>query len=176
MNASPHMEVRPLAEADASEYHELRLRALREHPDAFTSSYEEDRLKPLAWAKSRVVPSAEAPHDFVLGAFADGKLVGILGMSVEPRAKIRHKGHVFGRDVAPECAGRGVGQKLMAACVARARGIAALEQLQLTVTDSNVRARFFYEQAGFRSFGVERNAVKIGERYIHKCHMALDLR
>jgi ribosomal protein S18 acetylase RimI-like enzyme len=169
------MEVRSLAEADASEYHELRLRALRDHPDAFTSSYEEDRLKPLAWAKSRVAPSAEAPNDFVLGAFADGKLIGILGMSVEPRAKVRHKGHVFGMYVAPEYAGRGVGQKLMTHCIRRARGIAAIEQLQLTVTESNIRAKSFYEKAGFRSFGVERNAVKIGERYVHKCHMTLDL-
>jgi ribosomal protein S18 acetylase RimI-like enzyme len=170
------MEVRPLAEADAPEYRELRLQALREHPDAFTSSYEEDRLKPLAWARSRVVPSAEAPHDFVLGAFAEGKLIGILGMSVEPRAKVRHKGHVFGMYVAPEYVGRGVGQKLLAFCIGRARGIPALEQLQLTVTESNTRAKSFYEKAGFRSFGVERNAVKIGERYIHKCHMTLDLR
>jgi ribosomal protein S18 acetylase RimI-like enzyme len=170
------MEVRPLAEADASEYHELRLRALREHPDAFTSSYEEDRLKPLAWASSRLAPSTAAPDDFVLGAFADGRLIGILGMSVEPRAKIRHKGHVFGMYVASEYAGRGVGRALMSACLRRARGIPALEQLQLTVTESNVRAKSFYESAGFRSFGMERNAVKIGERYVDKCHMSLDLR
>ena len=35
------IDVRLLTEADASEYHELRLRGLREHPEAFTSSYEE---------------------------------------------------------------------------------------------------------------------------------------
>jgi ribosomal protein S18 acetylase RimI-like enzyme len=168
--------IRPLAEADASAYQELRLRALREHPDAFTSSYEEDRTRPLAWARSRIVPSAEAPHNFVLGAFAQGKLVGILGMSVEPRIKIRHKGYVFGMYVAPEHAGRGVGRQLMTFCIARAAGIPVLEQLHLTVTESNARARSFYEQAGFRSFGVERNAVKIGERYFDKCHMVLDLR
>ena len=40
----------------------------------------------------------------------------------------------------------------------------------------NARAIRAYEKAGFRSFGVERNAIKIGERYVHKCHMALDLR
>jgi ribosomal protein S18 acetylase RimI-like enzyme len=170
------VEIRPLADVDATEYHELRLRALREHPDAFTSSYEEDRLKPLAWARSRLVPSTESPHDFVLGAFADGKLIGILGMSVEPREKIRHKGHVFGMYVSPEYAGHGVGQKLMNCCIERARGIAGLEQLQLTVTESNIRAKSFYEKAGFQSFGVERNAVKIGERYVHKCHMTLHLR
>jgi ribosomal protein S18 acetylase RimI-like enzyme len=169
-------EVRLLAEADATAYQELRLRALRDHPEAFTSSYEEDRTKPIAWARSRIVSSAESPHNFVLGAFAEGRLVGILGLSIEPRAKVRHKGHVFGMYVAPEHAGRGIGQKLMLGCIARAGTVAGLEQLQLTVTESNARARSFYEKAGFRAFGTERNAVKIGERYFHKCHMVLDLR
>jgi ribosomal protein S18 acetylase RimI-like enzyme len=168
--------IRPLSEADAPAYQELRLRALREHPDAFTSSYEEDRTKPLAWTKSRILPSCESPHNFVLGAFVDGRLVGILGMSIEPRVKVRHKGNVFGMYVAPEYAGRGIGQSLMAQCITRARGIAELEQLQLSVTASNERARSFYEKAGFRPFGTERNATKIGERYFDKCHMTLELR
>jgi ribosomal protein S18 acetylase RimI-like enzyme len=175
LGVSAQTEVRVLGEADASQYHELRLRALREHPDAFTSSYEEDRLKPLAWARSRIVPSAEAPHDFILGAFDGDRLVGILGLSVEPRAKIRHKGHVFGMYVAPEYAGRGLGRKLMDCCIERARGVPGLVLLQLTVTETNSRAKSFYEKAGFRAFGVERNAVKLGERYFDKCHMTLEL-
>jgi hypothetical protein len=51
-----------------------------------------------------------------------------------------------------------------------------LEQLQLTVTEGNVRAKSLYEKAGFRAFGLEQNAIKVGEQYFHKCHMALDLR
>jgi RimJ/RimL family protein N-acetyltransferase len=51
-----------------------------------------------------------------------------------------------------------------------------LEQLQLTVTDSNVRAKSFYEKAGFRAFGVEPNALKLGGQYFDKCHMMRDLR
>jgi RimJ/RimL family protein N-acetyltransferase len=169
------VEVRSLVEDDAAEYHALRLRALREHPDAFTSSYEEDRLKPLAWARSRIAASPDAPHGFILGAFAEGNLVGILGLSIDTRAKVRHKGEVFGMYVAREHAGRGVGQALMTACIGRAKETAGLEQLRLTVTETNARAKSFYESAGFRSFGVERNAVKVDGRYFDKCHMLLDL-
>jgi RimJ/RimL family protein N-acetyltransferase len=169
------MEIRQLGEADAAEYHELRLRGLREHPDAFTSSFEEESAKPLAWAQKRLARSADAPHDFMLGAFAAGRLVGVVGVSIQPRNKERHKGWVFGMYVAPEQAGRGVGRALLAGCIARARTVPALEQLQLTVTDGNARAKAFYEAAGFRAFGLERNAVKLGERYFDKCHMALML-
>jgi RimJ/RimL family protein N-acetyltransferase len=161
------IDVRQLAEADASEYHELRLRGLREHPDAFTSSYEEECERPLSWVKTRVANSV------VLGAYVGGRLVGVLGMSVDPRAKVRHKAQVFGMYVAPEHAGRGIGKTLVGECIARARSMAGFEQLQLTVTDSNARAKALYERAGFRSFGVEPNAVKVAGRYYDKCYMML---
>jgi RimJ/RimL family protein N-acetyltransferase len=169
-------EIRQLTDADALAYHELRLRGLREHPEAFTSSFEEESRKPLDWAQKRLAHSPEAPYNFVLGALSDAGLIGIVGVSVEPRAKIQHKGTVFGMYVAPEHAGRGVGQRLLTACIQRARRIPGLEQLQLTVTEGNARAKTLYEKAGFRAFGLERNALKIGERYFHKCHMTLDLR
>lgn len=169
------LDIRRLTESDAAEYRELRLRGLREHPDAFTSSFEEDQLKPLEWARQRLGARPEAPHDFILGAYADGKLVGILGMSVEARTKVRHIGEVFGMYVAPEHAGRGAGRLLVDACIARARET-GLERLRLTVTDSNARAKSLYERAGFRAFGLERNAVKVDGSYFDKCHMALALR
>jgi RimJ/RimL family protein N-acetyltransferase len=163
------VDIRQLGEADAADYRELRLRGLREHPEAFTSSDEEERDKPLEWTVSRV------KADVVLGAYVDRRLVGVLGMSIEPRAKIRHKGHVFGMYVAPEHAGHGVGRALVAECIARAKRIPGLELLQLTVTEGNVRAKSLYEKAGFRAFGLERNALKLGARHFDKCHMSLDL-
>jgi RimJ/RimL family protein N-acetyltransferase len=44
------------------------------------------------------------------------------------------------------------------------------------VTEGNARAKSLYEKAGFRAFGLEQNALKIGGQYFHKCHMSLDLR
>ena len=41
------MSVRVLTRADAAAFRELRLRALKENPEAFTSSYEEAVLQPL---------------------------------------------------------------------------------------------------------------------------------
>jgi hypothetical protein len=96
------MEIRQLTDVDAPAYHELRLRGLRDHPEAFTSSFEEESVKPLDWVQKRLAQSPEAPYNFVLGAFSDAKLVGIVGVFVEPTPKIQHKGNVFGMYVAPE--------------------------------------------------------------------------
>jgi ribosomal protein S18 acetylase RimI-like enzyme len=168
------MQIRQLERSDAAPYHALRLRMLRTYPDAFTSSYEEDSQKPLAWAEQRIAPGAESAHDFVLGAFGDsGEMIGSVGLAVEARMKQRHKAMLFGMYVAPESGSRGVGRALLAACLDRARGIPGLEQIYLSVTATNDRARKLYESAGFETFGIEERAIRIGPEYFAKAHMVL---
>ena len=170
------MLIRQLGIADAPPYHALRLRMLRIHPDAFTSSYEEDVQKPLSWVEQRLEPGPAAPDDFVLGAFdAAGALVGSIGFNVEGRAKQRHKGFIFGMYVAPECVGQGIGRALLERCLERARRETRVEQINLTVTASNERARRLYELAGFVAFGIEERAIKVGATYFAKAHMVLRL-
>jgi ribosomal protein S18 acetylase RimI-like enzyme len=146
---------------------------LREHPDAFTSSYEEDRDKPIATTVKRLAPDS---GDIVFGAFVDGQLVGIAGIGRETRRKNAHKATVFGMFVAPEHAGRGIGDALLAHLIAAAKRDSTLTQLVLTVTDTNTRAIALYERAGFASFGVEPRAIRVGDSYFGKNHMYLSLR
>lgn len=162
------MLVRMLGPADATLYRALRLRALREHPDAFTSSYEQDRDQPVEAAAHRL-----ATHAF-WGAYRQAELAGFVGLERELRPKNRHKGTVMGMYVAPEAGGQGVGAALLKALVAHAR-CNGLESLVLTVTDGNERAQRLYASAGFRSFGVEPDAIRVGGRSIAKNHMHLAL-
>ncbi len=162
------MIVRMLGPADATLYRSLRLRALREHPDAFTSSYSEDREQPVEVAAQRL-----AAHAF-WGAYRHGELYGFVGLEREPRAKNRHKATVMGMYVAPEAWGQGVGRALLAALIAHARAN-GLQSLVLTVTEGNERARRLYEAAGFRSFGVEPDAIRVAGQPYAKNHMHLDL-
>src|SRR5512137_1345279 len=90
------VKIRRLGPDDLAAYRALRLRGLAEHPEAFTSSVEEEAAKPPAALASRLAPKAVSPRDVVLGAFVGGALVGIVGLEVDPRRKVRHKGHVFG--------------------------------------------------------------------------------
>lgn len=170
------MDIRQLGVTDAPTYHALRLRMLRIYPDAFTSSYEEDIQKPLAWVEQRLAPSSGSPANFVLGAFAvDAALVGSIGFSVESRGKQQHNGFIFGMYVAPEFAAQGIGRALLGRCIERARRIPGVEQINLTVTATNERARRLYETAGFTAFGIEDHAIKVGDVYYAKAHMVLRL-
>lgn len=164
------MQVRRLAPADVDAYRALRLRALREHPEAFTSSYEEDAAQPPEWTRQRLA----SPSFAGWGAFEAAALFGMVGLERERRAKNRHKATVVGMYVAPEAAGHGVGRALLDVLVAHARaeGVASLV---LTVTVGNEPARRLYQGAGFRSFGIEPDAIRVEGRAHAKNHMYLEL-
>jgi ribosomal protein S18 acetylase RimI-like enzyme len=160
------VEIRRLTVPDAPAYRAFRLRGLREHPEAFTSSWEEDRAKPLSASEARLM-SHQQRH---WGAFVAGALHGIAGLELLARNKERHKGRVVGMYVAPESASSGLGAALLEAIVADAR-ILAITDLVLTVTEGNGPAFGLYRKAGFSAFGTEPRAICVQGRYLAKVHM-----
>ena len=165
------MEIRRLAVKDAPEYRALRLRAFRDHPEAFTTSHEELEQQPLSDTEKRF----GAEHLAFWGAFDDsGALCGYVGLDREARVKCRHKATLIGMYVVPERAGHGIGRGLVDALLAHAREL-DLELVLLTVTEGNSRAAQLYERCGFRSFGIEPRAIKVAGRAYAKNHMYLEL-
>jgi ribosomal protein S18 acetylase RimI-like enzyme len=165
------MDIRPLAPSDAPVYRTLRLRALREHAQAFTSDHDEDEKLPLSASEKRLQPGDGKRF---WGAFDGAALRGMVGLEREARSKTRHKAKVVGMYVAPEVAGQGVGRALLDRLVAEARA-SGVELLVLTVTDGNQAATTLYERAGFHSFGVEPDAIRVDGRSFGKRHMVLQM-
>jgi RimJ/RimL family protein N-acetyltransferase len=165
---SSDIAIRRLVPDDVAVYRALRLRGLKEHPDAFTSGYDEEAAKPVAATEARLAPEAGSR---MWGACVEGTLVGAIGLLREPRVKILHKGEVFGMYVVRERAGQGVGAALLSHLLGEARREPGLTQLTLTVTETNVAARRLYEKFGFRSFGIEPRAIRVGDTHYDKNHM-----
>lgn len=174
MPGLPHRVRLPrlLNPADAPAYQALRLQALRDAPEAFTSSFEEEHLRPLLVAEQRLAPASSTRF---WGVFDDaGLLLGMVGLERERRVKNEHKGTVVAMCVAPAAQGRGVGAALLAALLDHARET-GLTQLALTVTEGNITALRLYQRAGFVAFGTEPRAIRVDGRYLGKVHMALNL-
>ena len=161
------MHVRPLEPADAAQYRALRLRGLRDHPDAFTSSFEEESQRPLADAERRLSGESRA---CMWGAFVDGELAGVFGFEREARLKNSHKATLIGMFVAPEFSGRRIGCALVGAVMQGARD-AGISMLVLTVTEGNAKARALYARAGFQAIGVEPDAIRVAGASFGKEHM-----
>ncbi len=168
------MLVRALEIDDADAFHELRLRGLEESPDPFLVTLAEDAALSMEYVRGRFPRGGDA---FALGAFDDGgRLVGIVGFSRETRAKVRHRGDVWGMYVAPEARGMGAGRALMEELVRRCREMEGLEQVVLEVATGATAACRLYSAVGFETIGEHRESMKDGERYLDTRHMVLRLR
>ena len=159
------MSVRILTSSDAAAFRALRLRALREHPEAFTSSFEEDARKPLSATEQRIAGDSGSVF---WGAFADSDIRGMIGLTRDSRAKTQHKGDIVAMYVAPELGRRGLARALLQAAIDYARREAGLEQLVLTVTRTNQAAAKLYKSAGFVTFGLQPRAIKVDGEYFDK--------
>ncbi|MDO9439199.1 GNAT family N-acetyltransferase [Hydrogenophaga sp.] len=166
------MPIRRLTPDDAPAYRALRLRALREHPQAFTSDYVEASKRPVEDSRRRLA-SGWVPF---WGAFDDaGALVGMVGLECATGAKQRHKATVVAMVVAQESAGRGIGRELLRALMAHAVAT-GLTDLVLTVTEGNASAIRLYEANGFVAFGTEPRAIEVDGQLFAKVHMHCSLR
>ena len=112
---------------------------------------------------------------FVVGAFLDGELVGVSGFFIDRGPKRRHRGHVWGVYVTAKARGQGIARTVMTTLLDRARAIQGVEQIVLSVTTTQTAATALYRSLGFQSFGLERRALKIGDRYVDEEYFVLPL-
>jgi RimJ/RimL family protein N-acetyltransferase len=165
--------IRPLAPSDASAFRALRIRALIDHPEAFGRTPEEvDSVE--VWAE-RLRVDAGSDLDCLLGAFEGERLLGVAGCHRERAIKQRHVVHIWGVYVVPEHRRTGLGRRIFATAVDRARTWPGVEQIWLDVTTVNTGARALYASCGFKSVAIKPRSLKVGDRYYDEELMALSL-
>ncbi|WP_235857339.1 GNAT family N-acetyltransferase [Paenibacillus albiflavus] len=133
------------------------MEALKNHPEAFSSSYEDSVQTPLEDVEKRIKNDKD---NYILGAFTEnGQLVGIAGFRREQGIKVKHKGMIWGVYVSAEHRGKGIAQSLIKEILTRGKEIEGLMQISLGVTQSNKVAAELYKKLGFETYGVEKNAL-----------------
>lgn len=163
------IKIRLLNENDAEEYKEKRIEALQNHPEAFSSSVEEELEYSLEVHASRL----RAVNAYTFGAFKEDKLVGVVTLVTEIKRKLKHRSDIFAMYVTPQVRRHGVGKQLMNAAIEKAKEIGGVEQVYLTVSSNNIAAKNLYESIGFKMIGSDPRAMKIGNTYIGEDLMAL---
>ena len=164
--------VRRLNQADLASYRALRLQALLECPSAFGATPEGDKKLSDAQVLARF---ESTPGQAMWGGFdEDGRLCATLGMYRDLGEKQAHKASIFAVYVQPAARGHQLGRKLMEAAIAHGR-ILGLRQILLGCNADNHSALRLYEQAGFRSYGVEPAAICVNGIFFDEVLMALRL-
>jgi ribosomal protein S18 acetylase RimI-like enzyme len=168
------MMIRRIQPEDVESFWKLRLKALKDHPDAFGASYEESKDTPIQIVRERLINSNT---NFVIGDFTDaGELIGMVGFRQEHSKKMQHKGMIWGMYVDKSYQGQGIGKKLLTEIITIVDQITEIEQINLIVVDYNITAKRLYESLGFTTYGTEINAMKLNENtYVNDNHMVKKL-
>jgi ribosomal protein S18 acetylase RimI-like enzyme len=176
MRPLPDLQIRAVAEADLEAYKALRDHALAHHDEAFTSDAATEAQRTAQSYRARLGGDADGQSGFTLGAWRGDRLVGAITCERDPRSKVRHIGHIVGMMVMSDQQGQGVGRALLDALIVRASADDELHQITLSVTAGNSAATRLYESAGFTRYGSLPRAIRIGERFLDKQLMQLNLR
>ncbi|WP_233499500.1 GNAT family N-acetyltransferase [Bacillus velezensis] len=114
------MYIRRLTANDTKPDTDIRLKALKDHPDAFAVSYEEEKEWPSEKFKARL----ESGNAIVLGVFEKDRLMGILKISKHSLFNLRHIAVIGSMYISPKHRRSG----------AEAKKMKDTEQLHLSVT------------------------------------------
>ena len=154
------MNVRQLRRPDAGAYQSLRLRALRENPEAFSASYADEVNRSIDEVAARVEPAKDGSVR-MFGAFENDELAGFVAVLHPQRAKLRHVVELAGMYVAPEYRRRGFGAALLRATISHVRSLDGVRLIRLGVNDHNISAKALYQSVGFENCGIEPEVLNI---------------
>lgn len=159
------MNIRRLSEEDAPAWRELRIRMLRDHPEAFGEHVDDFLARPIEEVVAHMVEGN------IFGAFDAEQLVGAAGWHDQKGRKRAHIGVIWGMYVAPEARRKNLGRKLIEVLLAEIRA-SGRDLAELSVAESNIGARKLYEATGFREWGREPDALRVESTRVTEIHMS----
>ncbi len=159
------LSVVQIGEDDIARLREIRLEALRSHPEAFSA--DPDVWETFTTERWRALLKSSDWFAAVDG----GDWMGIAAFSREGNSKkTEHLGSLGAMYVRAKYRGKGVGDALISAILEHAAQ--RIEQIKLTVNADNKPAIALYERHGFRAYGRTPRALKIAGRYYDEIEMA----
>jgi GNAT superfamily N-acetyltransferase len=166
------MEIRRLTPLDADRFRGLRLLATRLEPVALSPSAAEEAALPMAVFERRLAAHSSGG---VFGACDGERLLGIVSMRQETDPKRLHICQVFGLFVLPENRRAGIGTLLLKKVVEVVRQETAFKRLRAFVNVNNGALGLLLAN-GFVTYGLEPDAIAVGEEFFDAIHLSLALR
>jgi RimJ/RimL family protein N-acetyltransferase len=164
------IRILPSQPRDWTAYRTMRLEALRNHPTAFGSSYEDNLLHEDGHWQQRVTTQDE--REALYFAWHEGRLIGMTGIYRDLGRKQLHAAEVWGVYVKPEWRGLHIAEALIEACLDWARKKKVVIA-RLGVAVDNLPALRCYERCGFTTTGVVQRAIfhdgQFVDEYLMSC-------
>ena len=163
-----NIRVVELKPENAQEYLELRKSSEFEFPQYVGPSAERELLSGAEGIKG-VMTLYPEEGTTIFGAFSEGKLVGVLGMSRRLSPKFKHRAFLWGMFVSCKFRKLKVGTLLLSYVKNWAKNHSEIKVLWLQVTETNFPAISFYKKHGFEIYGTEKQSLFTQGEY-HTAH------
>jgi RimJ/RimL family protein N-acetyltransferase len=163
--------IRKVRPGESAIYREVRLACLKNVPQFFGSTYEEQVLHPKFQFETFIEDGS--PDHVMFGAFDGEQLIGITGFNRMARQRAMHRGEIVQVYVDSNYRGQNIGEQLIRRTLDYAFTLDGIEQVQLSVIASNKTAIRLYEKLGFRAFGIQPRYFKVGDEYLDQQFMQL---
>jgi RimJ/RimL family protein N-acetyltransferase len=152
-----NVTLRPARESDAGSYRDLRLEALRNHPEAFSSDHAINEAQPPSYWKGRLRELRD-DNGMIFFAIHEDRFIGMCGIYRGSSPKTRHSATIVGVYLQPGWRGLGIAEALVNACLAWGRAH-EVTIAKLGVAMNNKAAIRCYARCGFTAYGVEPSAL-----------------
>ena len=163
--------LRRLQPHESAIYREIRLACLKNAPQNFGSTYEEEILNPKFMFETLIENSS--PDHVMFGAFDGYQLIGITGFNRMARQRAMHRGEIVQVYVDSKYRGQNIGERLLRLVLEYGFRLDGIEQIQLSVIATNTAAIKLYEKLGFQTFGLQPKYFKVGDAYLDQQFMQL---
>ena len=149
----------------------LRLRALRDHPSAFGSDYEQSRRTGPTYMERGYF---DGGVNRLFAAFAPGGDLVAQAGTYGDAGKRSHIAYVISVYTHPDHRGHGLASALVQACIDHLRSCESITSIRISVNASNTVALHTYEKLGFVTWGEEPDAIRTADGSCHnERHMVL---
>ena len=144
------ISIRPIAAHEWQKYRDIRLRALKDSPDAFGSTWEREILLTDESWSTRIAAAAKSSDNEAFFAVSGEQAHGLIWAQISEKES--NVACLYQMWVDPAVRGLGVGRSLLTEALAWARRNGA-RHVQLGVTVADSPALKFYRSQGFLSVG-----------------------
>jgi ribosomal protein S18 acetylase RimI-like enzyme len=165
------VNVRRLRPDEGRRLKEVRLAALKDSPDAFSSKLADETLHNDEWWTGKAA-TASNDETAILVAEDGDRWAGMIGLFPDPA--VEDALHVWGMWVAPAYRGRKVGAALLDGALEVARQTSAAS-VRLHVVVTNESATLLYERRGFKPVGEPHRFPSDTNPDLIQVEMATDL-
>lgn len=157
-----NLEIISLKPEDWKQYRDLRLRALKEEPQAFGSTYADNSKHPDEYWQQRLEDTLNKNAQWLVFARLNGVLVGMVGAFVE---KEPENAHVIVVYVTPEARGKSISKMLMKELLTRIKTNNVIKKITVDVNPEQEAALNLYKNSGFQVIKQYRMTLGDGKEH-----------